>query len=118
MNYKVNNIDIYINGELKQYNLLVGKNAKGNDEIIKIAKNECKEHIWFHFDNLSGPHIILCTNGDIIDKKNIKEIAKLLFLYKSKAPKNTNVIYTEIKNVLLTKTIGMVNTNNIKTITF
>jgi predicted ribosome quality control (RQC) complex YloA/Tae2 family protein len=113
MNYLIKSI--FIEDNNKEYNILIGRNAIGNDTIIKIAN---QNDIWFHFCNISGPHIILQNTGDIIPKKYINQIASMLFDYKSNAPKNSSVMTTEIKNVKLTNTPGTVNVTNTKIIKF
>ena len=111
MNFKIE----YFKIEESEYNLLIGKNALGNEEIIKKAN---EDDIWFHFSEISGPHIILQNNGELIKKKYINQIALKLFQLKPKAPRNTSVIYTEVKNVSLTNIIGMVIPKNYKFIKF
>lgn len=109
-NYITTEIDI----EGLFYPVLIGKNAKGNEEIIKMSH---PEDTWFHFDNLSSAHIILNNEGDIIPKRYINQVAGMLFEYKKNAPRNSNVIYTKVKNVKLTNILGTVipkNTNIIK----
>lgn len=109
MEYKIE----YINLNDKEYELYIGKNAKGNEQII----NRCHpESIWFHLNNVSSAHIILETKGDDIEKRYINMIAcKLLELKKNK-PKNTKVIYTKVKNIKLTNKLGTVTTKNTKVI--
>lgn len=99
----------------KEYNILIGRNAQGNNDIIKLAN---QNDIWFHFNTISGPHIILQNNGDIIKKRDITQIASMLFEYKLTAPKNSSVMYTEVKNVTLTNIPGTVITHNTKLIKF
>lgn len=99
----------------KEYTIYIGKNAMGNDEIIKLCH---PESIWFHFENISSAHIILESKGENIPKRYINLVACKLFEYKSKAPSNSKVIYTQVKNVKLTKTLGTVIPKNIKTIKF
>lgn len=111
MDYKTELIEI----ENKEYNILIGKNANGNEKIIKMSH---PESLWFHFSNISSSHIILQSNGDIIPKRYLYQIASMLFDYKKTAPKNSNVIYTQVKNIKLTNTLGSVITKNTKLIKF
>lgn len=113
MNYIVKNI--YIDENNKEYSILIGKNAKGNEEIIKTSH---PESLWMHLNNISSSHIILQSNGDIIPKRYINQVASMLFDYKKNVPKNTNVIYTQVKNIKLTCTLGSVITKNTKLIKF
>jgi len=104
---------IYIEENDKSYNVLIGQNAKDNDAIIKDSE---PNDIWFHFAEISSPHIVLQSDGDDVPKRYLHQIANLLWDYKSKAPRNQKVIYTEIKNIKLTKTPGSVITKNIRTL--
>ena len=115
MNFKIETFKIEENSIESEFTLLIGKNALGNEEIIKIAN---QNDIWFHFSEISGPHIILQNNGELIKKRDINQIALKLFELKPKAPRNTSVIYTEVKNVSLTNTLGMVISKNYKIIKF
>jgi predicted ribosome quality control (RQC) complex YloA/Tae2 family protein len=101
MNYNTQIIEI----EGKEYNILIGRNASGNEEIIKISH---PESLWFHFNNISSAHIILQNNGDIIPKRYLNQVANMLFEYKKNAPRNSNVIYTKVKNIKLTGVLGSV----------
>lgn len=112
-NYTIKNIFIEENN--KEYLILIGKNAKGNETIIKMSH---QDSIWFHFDNISSSHIILQNHGDIIPKRYLNQVAKMLFEYKKNTPKNLNVIYTTVKNVKLTNILGSVIPKNTKIITF
>ena len=89
----------------KEYTIFIGKNALGNEEIIKMCD---KESIWFHFDDISSCHIILESKGDKISKEYIKKIGHMLYFYKKNVPKYTRVIYTKVKNIKLTDDIGTV----------
>lgn len=105
---------IFIEENNKEYYILIGKNAKGNEQIIKISH---QESLWFHLNNIPSAHIILQNEGDIIPKRYINQVAGMLFEYKKNASKNSNVIYTKVKNVKLTNILGTVipkNTNIIK----
>ncbi len=100
-----------INIEGKDYDIFIGKNAQGNEDIIK----QCNENsIWFHFDNISSCHIILDSKGDKIPKEYIKCVGKMLYNYKKNVPKYTRIIYTTVKNIKLTKDLGTVIPSNIK----
>jgi predicted ribosome quality control (RQC) complex YloA/Tae2 family protein len=97
----------------KEYIVWIGENANDNDEIIKKA-DPCD--IWFHYRDISSPHLILRSNGDKISEKYLKQVARLLFKYKN-VPKQS-VIYTQVKNVELTETAGSVITKNTRSIKF
>lgn len=94
------------------YQLLIGQNQRENDAILKMVD---QNDIWFHLENLSGPHFILRTGGDQIPKKYINQIAAMFSLYKTGLHRYT-VIYTTRNNVRLTNTPGQVTTSNVKRI--
>lgn len=104
---------ILIEENNKEYTILIGKNALGNEHIIKISH---PNNYWFHFDNISGPHIILCNNDDIIPKKYLIQIANMLFEYKKHIPPKSTIFYTQINNLKLTSTPGTVIIKNNKKI--
>jgi len=109
------NITIYISENDKEYNLVIGQTQKENDTIIKSSQ---QNDIWFHLEKISGPHFILENNGDKIPKRYLNHIGTLFREYKSKLPNRYSVIYTEIKNVKLTDTLGMVNVSKTKKLLF
>jgi predicted ribosome quality control (RQC) complex YloA/Tae2 family protein len=111
MDFKTEYIEIGDN----TYSIFIGRNAKGNEQIIKISH---PESLWFHLNNISSSHIILESNGDDIPKRYINEVASKLFQHKTNLPKNVNVIYTKVKNVKLTNTLGTVIPTNTKLIKF
>ncbi len=106
---KIETIDI----DDKKYDIIIGQNQIENDNIIKNAN---QNDIWFHLDNLSGPHIILKSNGDIISKRYLNYIGTLFINYKNKLPNHYTVIYTDIKNVKLTSEPGRVIVSKTKKI--
>lgn len=87
------------------FSIYIGKNAKGNNQIIKMVH---PESLWFHFNDISSPHIILDSKGANIPKRYIYQVALKLFEYKRSVSRPQTVIYTEVKNLKLTKTIGTV----------
>jgi len=109
------NLTIYVEENDKEYNLLIGQSKIDNDTIIKSSH---QNDIWFHLDKISGPHFILQSNGDIIPKKYLNKIGSLFKDYKSNLPNRYTIIYTEVKNVKLTDTLGTVNVSKTKKILF
>jgi predicted ribosome quality control (RQC) complex YloA/Tae2 family protein len=107
VNYIIQNINI----NHKDYNIYIGKNALGNQEIIKLSH---PDSLWFHLEDISSCHIILENKGDKIPKEYIRKIGKMIYLYKKDIPKYTKIIYTCIKNIKLTNEIGTVITTNTK----
>jgi predicted ribosome quality control (RQC) complex YloA/Tae2 family protein len=106
---------IFIPENNKEYTILIGRNAKGNDTIIKMSH---QKSLWMHLNNVSSAHIILQNEGDLIPKRYINQVAGMLFEYKNNVQTNLNVIYTTVKNVKCTKTPGSVITSNTKIIKF
>ena len=85
--------------------LLIGQNQKENDQLVRSSH---PMDLWFHLDDISSPHFILRCNGKSVTKTQLKYIASLFSQYKKGLGRRYKVIYTEIKNVKLTKTLGTV----------
>ncbi len=103
----------------QSYILLIGENRKENDQIIKESE---KDDIWFHLENISGPHFILQKSkgiGEIeLDSKTLNEIGILFKEYKTNLPIKYNVIYCKLSNIKLTKTAGLVEIINNKSLKY
>ena len=106
-NYKKESITI----KDKEYDIFIGKNAKGNEEILKICD---KDSIWFHFEDISSSHIILDSKGYKIPKEFLKKVGIMLYQYKKNVPRNTKIIYTKVSNINVTNDIGTVIPSNYK----
>lgn len=98
----------------KEYTILIGENAKENTELVKESD---PDDFWFHLSTESSPHIILKTDNNYITQELLKQTASKLYKYKKKHNCD-NVIYTQVKNVKLTKTPGLVVPNCITTINY
>lgn len=101
---------IYIDELNIEMTLLIGQNKYENDQLIKTSD---QNDIWFHLENMSGPHFVLKMNDNDniikkVPKKYLNHIASLFRQYKSGLYSKYNVIYTEIKNIKLTDEIGTV----------
>lgn len=108
-------LDVYIQDYDKNFSISIGRNQYDNDTLIKKSN---PNDIWFHLDNISGPHIVLHTDNLIIPKRTLNYIGTLFQQYKSNLPKKYTVIYTCIKNIKTTKTPGSVNASNTKRISY
>lgn len=97
MNYRERFITIYG----KEYCILIGKTQKGNDEILRMSN---PENLWFHFENISGPHLIL-QSGENIKREDLYKIGNILREYKKTSDR---IIFTKIKNIITTKKLGEV----------
>ena len=109
--------DIYIPMINEEIQFIVGKNAEDNFTIIDEAN---EEDIWFHLKDQSSSHVIAKINNNY-NKKELRYILKQgCILCKSNSKyKNIQsmpVIYTKIKNVIKTDTLGSVIVKNEKTI--
>ena len=97
------------------FTIKIGRNAKENDLLIRESDSD---DTWFHLENISGPHIVVNNSGKKIDKTNLRYIGSLFTTYKNGLQNNYTVIYTEIKNVQLTKTPGLVVCKSTKTLKY
>ena len=109
--------DIYIPMINEEIQFIVGKNAEDNFTIIDEAN---EEDIWFHLKDQSSCHVIAKINNNY-NKKELRYILKQgCILCKSNSKcKNIQsiaVIYTKIKNVIKTDTLGSVIVKNEKII--
>jgi predicted ribosome quality control (RQC) complex YloA/Tae2 family protein len=104
---------IFVDENGKEYKLLIGQNQRENDILLRSCE---PDDLWFHLDDISSPHFILCTNGDIIPKRYLNVIGGMFVDYKNKLPRRYKVIYTELKNVKLTKTLGTVIPSKVRTL--
>tara|TARA_B100000900_G_C20270121_1_gene589658 strand:+ start:203 stop:556 length:354 start_codon:yes stop_codon:yes gene_type:complete len=97
----------------------IGQNSQDNFDIIDSSN---PNDIWFHLYGESSCHVIATINPEIkLDKKQKRQIitqGALLCKQNSrhKSAKNVNIIYTEIKNIEKTETIGTVQVNEQKSI--
>ncbi|MDR2080426.1 MAG: NFACT RNA binding domain-containing protein [Campylobacteraceae bacterium] len=59
---------------IEGHKVLIGKNERGNAEILKTAK---KNDIWFHVKNIASAHVILKTDKSNIPLNALEFCAKL-----------------------------------------
>ena len=82
----------------------LGRNAKENFDLIDDAD---PNDWWFHLSDHPSGHCLI--DSEIIDKSMIIFAANLVKEYsKQKNNKNVKIIYTQIKNITKTKTLGQV----------
>jgi predicted ribosome quality control (RQC) complex YloA/Tae2 family protein len=96
----------------------IGKNAQDNFDIIDAAD---PDDLWFHVENQASCHVIANIANEDLNKKAIQTIIKrgaLICKQNStfKSVKNLSIIYTKIKNVQKTDTVGSVILESSKTI--
>lgn len=83
--------------EFKGFLIWVGKNAKGNDQLLKLAG---KNDLWFHARGVQGSHVILKKKGSDWPKDVIQHAANQAALNsKAKAQALVPVIMCERKFV-------------------
>ena len=76
----VNYITKTININNKDYNIYIGKNSLGNEEIIKMSQLSHPDSLWFHLEDVSSCHIILENKGDKIPKDYLRKVGKMIYL--------------------------------------
>ena len=106
---------IYFDKIKKNVEFYIGENAQENQDIVLYA---APEDLWFHLAGRSSPHVLAVTRDMQIDRRFLHAIVVQGYLLckqnsKSKSEKNVDIIYTKIKNVIPTETIGMVETTNV-----
>lgn len=83
--------------ELEGYTVWVGKNAKSNDQMLRLAG---KSDLWLHARDVSGSHIIIRKKGRDFPTSVIEQAARLAALHsKAKRQGMVPVVYTERKYV-------------------
>lgn len=85
--------------ELDGWNILIGKNARSNDQLTqRIAK---KNDLWLHAKDVSGSHVVIKERPGQNFPQQVIEKAAALAAYYSKRKTDTlcPVIYTEKKFV-------------------
>lgn len=85
--------------EIDNFIILVGKSAKGNDEMLR--KYTFKEDIWLHAKDVSGSHVIIKAQANNKIPKTVLEKAGEYAAYYSKYRTESlaPVIYTPAKYV-------------------
>ena len=63
------------------YKIMVGKNEKGN---IELLKNSNANDLWLHIKNLPGAHVIVKTNKMQVPEDVIEKAAKLAVAFSNK----------------------------------
>ncbi|MGC8902986.1 MAG: Rqc2 family fibronectin-binding protein [Fervidobacterium sp.] len=98
------------------FTILVGKNNKQNDELVKKASDS---DIWLHVQGMPGAHVVIKTNGKSIDEDTLLYAARLAATYsKGRYSTNVPVDYTYAKYVKKPKGFkpGLVLYSNFKTL--
>jgi predicted ribosome quality control (RQC) complex YloA/Tae2 family protein len=114
---------VYFDNIKKEITFYIGKDCKDNFAIID---NATPNDIWFHAKDESSCHVIAEIPEEMLENKQDKKVwltickkgADLCKQNTNKLKQKTNVeiIYTFIKNVKKTTTIGCVTVENEKKI--
>lgn len=85
--------------EVDGFEVLVGKSAKANDELLRHYS--WKEDLWLHAKDVSGSHVIIkYKSGQRIPQPTLERAAELAAYYsKNKTESLAAVIYTPCKYV-------------------
>ena len=94
------------------YEVYVGKNEKGNEELLKKSKSN---DIWIHLKNIPSSHVIIKTNKKQLPNDVLVEAAKLCVDFSVDSKGDYLVDYTQRRNVKI-KEKAFVNYVNYKTI--
>ncbi|MCV6606895.1 MAG: NFACT RNA binding domain-containing protein [Campylobacterales bacterium] len=84
------------NFEIGGFKVMVGKNKKGNIELLKEAK---AEDLWFHIKDIPSSHLIIRSNKQKIPPQVIDEAAKLCVKFSCDKEERFLVDYTKRRNV-------------------
>jgi len=113
-------VEKFIDPLQKNFRFVVGQNAQENFDIIDRADGN---DYWFHVQNEPSCHVICDLSNNTIeyDKKQLRYILKQGAVVckqfsKYKSIKDLTIVYTQIKYVAKTNTIGTVSVENGKTI--
>ncbi len=85
----------------------LGRNARENFELIDDAQDTNPDYWWFHLESHPSGHCVIYSSE--ITNQMVAIAANLVKQYsKLKADKKVKIVYTQIKNVTKTKTLGQV----------
>ncbi len=81
---------------IEDYKVLVGRNAKENQALLKMAKSN---DIWMHTREIPGSHVIIRTDKQNLPDSVLQAAAKLCVDFSTDQPGNYLVDYTKRKFV-------------------
>ncbi|SFV90077.1 Fibronectin/fibrinogen-binding protein [hydrothermal vent metagenome] len=81
---------------IEDYKVLVGRNAKENQALLKAAKSN---DIWMHTREIPGSHVIIRTDKQNLPESVLRAAAKLCVDFSTDQPGNYLVDYTKRKFV-------------------
>lgn len=95
-----------------EFKICVGKNEKGNENLLKSAK---KNDLWFHVKDLPSSHVLIISNKQKISKEVIEFAAKLCVSF-SKLKKGSYWVDYTSKNFVKIQQKALVNYTNFQSI--
>ena len=103
-------LEVYIEKLKTTIPYRIGSNAQDNFDIIDDSE---PQDLWFHLNNDSSSHIVASVPEGLKRKDRMYIIRQGALLCKnnhnkSKKEKNVEVVFTAIKNISKTETVGMV----------
>ena len=112
-------IEVYIDKLKMTIPFRIGSNAQDNFDIIDDSG---PNDMWFHLHNDSSSHVVASIPDGLKRKERMYIIRQGALLCKqqnnkSKKEKNVEVVFTTIKNVIKTNTVGMVELESSNVIT-
>ena len=94
---KVQKSSPYWTFQVEGLEVLVGKNAKSNDELLRLTK---KNDWWFHAKDVAGSHCVVRNGGVDLTPVQLEKVGALAAHYsKAKSQSVVPVIYTPRKHV-------------------
>jgi predicted ribosome quality control (RQC) complex YloA/Tae2 family protein len=108
--------NLFLQGLNREITFYIGQDKNENFDVIDKGE---PDDIWFHANEISSCHVIAIIPKDILHKDLkyiIKAGALLCKKYTNKLKKltNTEIIYTQIKNIEKTEHSGCVKVKNEK----
>ena len=97
----------------------IGQNAEENNHLVQISN---PEDIWFHAKQISSCHVVAYLPSIKLEKKELQKVIRQGSLLCKQHTKKLSsipkveIIYTKIKNIERTTTIGCVLTKEWKEI--
>lgn len=85
----------------------LGRNAKDNFDLIDETYQINQNYWWFHLDDHPSGHCVV--HSELLDKSDCIYAALLVKQHsKLRDQKKVKIVYTQIKNLKKTKTLGQV----------
>lgn len=93
----------------KEFKILVGKNEKANEYLLKNAK---KDDLWLHIKDFASPHVFIVANKLKINDELIEFGAKLCVNFANLQKGNYTIDYTQRKFVKIKQNAFVTYTNH------